>query len=261
MAAIHGAAIHAIVPALSRIYGPEELPARWLVVAGTCRSGENNIYVPAPKGSFFAKSNLPESSVFALSYFWMRDMGKVNDKAYELEISHHSVVQWEQLFRDICVKYFMRNPPFIGAFGCTVEIDETLVTRRKHQWFFGGIERGSGRAFLLLVRRRDARSSWRAYNQISDSWRAYNQISMLPQAYWHLTVNHRLNFVDPQSGAHTQNVESLWQKYKQIGKRRYGIDRHAMRITCASSCGRNSSNFEAGHSSISGDQAAALYPC
>ncbi|KAK6039433.1 hypothetical protein COOONC_23061 [Cooperia oncophora] len=58
---------------------------------------------------------------------------------------------------------------------------------------------------------------------ISDSWRA-NQISMLPQAYRHLTVNHRLNFVDPQSGAHTQNVESLWQKYKQIGKRRYGIN-------------------------------------
>uniref|UniRef100_A0A0N4WFM2 DDE_Tnp_IS1595 domain-containing protein n=1 Tax=Haemonchus placei TaxID=6290 RepID=A0A0N4WFM2_HAEPC len=105
----------------------------------------------------------------------------------------------------------------------------TLVARReyncgrlvrRHQWLFGGIQRGSGRAFLRLVRRRNAPTLLRLIGKfirpgttiISDCWRAYSQIAALPNAYRHLQVNHQLNFVDPQTGAHTQNVGSLWQK-------------------------------------------------
>ncbi|PIO56247.1 hypothetical protein TELCIR_22354 [Teladorsagia circumcincta] len=216
----------------------------WICNRRACRTGPSNmtkVYVPARKDSFFEKSNLTESKVFALSYFWLRDMGKVNDKEYELNVGHTSVIQWEQFFRDVCVEHFRRNPPIIGGFGCEVEIDETLVTKRKynrgrwvrrHQWLFGGIERGSGRAFLRLVRRRDASTLLRLIMKyirpgttiLSDCWRAYSQIAALPNAYRHLQVNHQLNFVDPQSGAHTQNVESLWQKYKNMSKRRYGIN-------------------------------------
>ncbi|VDO27508.1 unnamed protein product [Haemonchus placei] len=92
-------------------------------------------------------------------------MGKVKDEAYELHMNPRTVVQWKKCFRDVCAEHSRRNTPIIGGFGCEVEIGETLVTRRKynrgrwvsrHQWLFGGIERGSGRAFLTLVRRRDA---------------------------------------------------------------------------------------------------------
>ncbi|VDL81224.1 unnamed protein product [Nippostrongylus brasiliensis] len=149
----------------------------------------------------------------------MEDIGSVATKEYELGISHGSVVYWER-FRDV---------------------DETLVTKRKynrgrwtrqHQWLFGGYERGSGNSFLVLVRRRDARTLLKLITKyirpgttiISDSWRAYNGISSLPQGYLHLTVNHRMNFVDLNSGAHTQNIECHWQKFKALAKRKYGIN-------------------------------------
>uniref|UniRef100_A0A915D2C6 Transposase n=1 Tax=Ditylenchus dipsaci TaxID=166011 RepID=A0A915D2C6_9BILA len=34
-----------------------------------------------------------------------------------------------------------------------------------------------------------------------------------------------MNFVDPESGAHTQAVESLWQKYKKRHKNEFGTAR------------------------------------
>lgn len=97
---------------------------------------------------------------------------------------------------------------------------------------FGGIEVGSDRAFITLVRARDANTLLRIiakrirpFTTIhSDSWRAYNNISLLPSMFRHLQVNHQLNFVNPQTGCHTQNIESFWQKFKAVAKRKYGIN-------------------------------------
>ena len=37
--------------------------------------------------------------------------------------------------------------------------------------------------------------------------------------FQHLTVNHSLQFVDPQTGARTQNVERSWKSAKEENKR------------------------------------------
>ena len=50
---------------------------------------------------------------------------------------------------------------------------------------------------------------------MSDEWRSYRQIVNLPQQYSHLTVNHSYNFVDPETGAHTQGVGSMWRSCKR----------------------------------------------
>lgn len=44
---------------------------------------------------------------------------------------------------------------------------------------------------------------------ISDCWKAYNCLEI--EGYKHLTVNHSYNFVDPDSKAHTQNIERAWR--------------------------------------------------
>ena len=44
----------------------------------------------------------------------------------------------------------------------------------------------------------------------------------MPEGYQHETVNHNLHFIDPETGAYTNTIESLWQKFKQGHKARYG---------------------------------------
>ena len=47
----------------------------------------------------------------------------------------------------------------------------------------------------------------------SDQWASYNQVGTLPNVSAHRTVNHSVEFVS-QSGVHTQNVESYWNRSK-----------------------------------------------
>ncbi len=85
--------------------------------------------------------------------------------------------------------------------------------------------------FLVPVPHRDANTLLPLIRQyilprttvMSDMWGAYNMGGML--GYHHFTVNHTHNFVDPNTGAMTQHVESMWQKAKQAHKARYGTDR------------------------------------
>ena len=48
---------------------------------------------------------------------------------------------------------------------------------------------------------------------VSDEWRAYRR-ALTELGYRHLTVNHSRWFVDPATGAHTQNLERAWLTYK-----------------------------------------------
>lgn len=47
----------------------------------------------------------------------------------------------------------------------------------------------------------------------SDELRAYACLS--EEAYRHVRVDHNRNYVDPQTGLHTQNTETTWQTYKR----------------------------------------------
>jgi hypothetical protein len=62
------------------------------------------------------------------------------------------------------------------------------------------------------------------YNHHFYRWLAHDGIANLPQGYAHLTVNHSINFVDPVTGAHTQSIESKWQKFKHKIKKFYGLN-------------------------------------
>ena len=46
---------------------------------------------------------------------------------------------------------------------------------------------------------------------ITDKWKAY--INLQNHGYVHLDVNHSQNFVDPESGAHTNRIEGTWTLY------------------------------------------------
>ena len=48
----------------------------------------------------------------------------------------------------------------------------------------------------------------------SDEWAAYNRVQRLSNVSSHGVVNHSINFVEPTTGVHTQNVESLLEQSK-----------------------------------------------
>ena len=56
----------------------------------------------------------------------------------------------------------------------------------------------------------------------SDCWRAY--LILGEYGYDHLAVNHSRTFVDPLTGANTQNIEGLRAIVKQKFKSMKGID-------------------------------------
>jgi len=58
----------------------------------------------------------------------------------------------------------------------------------------------------------------------SDEWAAYRQIQER-LGFAHEAVNHSVCFVDPNTGVHTQNVESYWAKIKQKIKAMKGVNR------------------------------------
>ena len=91
-------------------------------------------------------------------------------------------------------------------------------------WVFGMVDTSSSPAlgYMEVVSRRDAATLLpiiQAHTQAgtiihSDQWRAYSQVHTLPNVSSHSTVNHSLEFVDPVTGTHTQNVESYWNRVK-----------------------------------------------
>ena len=59
----------------------------------------------------------------------------------------------------------------------------------------------------------------------SDSWKGYNTNDLVANGYYHLTVNHLENFINPIPGVNTQMVESMWCHAKARNKRHKGTAR------------------------------------
>ena len=89
------------------------------------------------------------------------------------------------------------------------------------KWVFGGICRETKACFLVPVERRDKDTLIPIIRAqilpgtcvMSDMWKAYDCLQ--DEGYNHLTVNHSLNFVDPDTGAHTQRIENTWWGIKR----------------------------------------------
>ena len=100
------------------------------------------------------------------------------------------------------------------------------------QWVFGGICRETKEAFVVAVEDRSCltlmNAIWdnikegttiysareRCYSHsiapADDCWKGYPTKELLASGYEHFKVNHTYNFVDPSSGAHTQNIQRVW---------------------------------------------------
>jgi transposase-like protein len=85
---------------------------------------------------------------------------------------------------------------------------------------FGGVERESGETFLVAVPDRTADTMMTIIRDwiepgptvISDLWAAYRNLDT--QGYTHRTVIHSIQFVNPDTGAYTNNIGGTWRSVK-----------------------------------------------
>ena len=147
--------------------------------------------------------------------------------------STETVIDWYNYCREVCADRIMKQHARpIGGPGTTVEIDESKFGKMKYhkgryiegQWVFGGICRETKACFLVPVERRDKETLLPIIRAqllpgtrvMRDMWKAYDCLQY--EGYHHLTVNHRLNFVDPDTRAHTHMVGSKtkYASYRNI---------------------------------------------
>ena len=140
-----------------------------------------------------------------------------------------TIVDWCNFAREVCATILENESEPIGGVGKIVEIDESKFGKRKYHrgrrvdgvWVFGGIERDSKKCFLVTVEDRTAATLIPIIKQyilpgtkiMSDCWKSYDKLS--EEGYVHGTVNHSIEFVNSETGDHTQTIESTWRAVKR----------------------------------------------
>jgi len=213
---------------------------RWRCKRRECR--EN---ISIRRDTWLEGSKLSFRQIVLFLYCWSKELSSIKFCEDELDIAKCTAIDWSNYLREVCADTVIRNPFVIGGPNCTVEIDESLFTRRKNhrgrqlpqQWAFGGICRETAECFMFAVPDRGAATLMPIITQcirpgttiISDQWRAYNGIVAAPgMGYTHETVNHSLHFVDPNTGANTQRIERSWKTAKERNKRHNGTHRQML---------------------------------
>ncbi|GFO19927.1 hypothetical protein PoB_004643200 [Plakobranchus ocellatus] len=184
------------------------------------------------KDSFWESSHLKFKQIVELLFLWAFKIpvSTANDL---VDVSEKTIVQWFAYFRDICTNNLVNNPYRIGGPGVIVEIDESLVAKRKNnvghvveqRWVFGDVCPATGQGFLTHIADKSAATLLPLIMRYvepgsiihSDGLPSYNNIATLPvnPPYQHLVVNHNRNFVDPVTGACTNHVECYWKNCKR----------------------------------------------
>ena len=143
----------------------------------------------------------------------------------------------ECLFREVCLHDVLDSSQQIGGEGIEVEIDESKFGKHKYyrghkvdgQWVFGGREKyNNSKIFMVPVNKRDAKTllpfitKWIAKGSIihSNCWRAYSELENM--GYHHATVNNSKQFINPETAACTNSIESDW-RHAKVSMQTYGV--------------------------------------
>ena len=189
------------------------------------------------KNTFFEKSKLSLGKIMQLMSHWLSDIEVTMAAAFS-EVSKVSAIQWYTYFRDITSWKLVHIEDKLGGPGKVVEIDESLMFKKKHnvghhvdqRWVFGMYDTDRKNGYLEYVQQRDEATlvpiiqEWILPGTIihSDGWRAYANLGNL--GYIHQVVNHNQNFLDPVTGACTNHVEAYWGRIKRRIKRVKGSE-------------------------------------
>ena len=182
-------------------------------------------------GTWMERTRLTAMQVVDLVWAWCSRVAGAVLRAEGRISSCSTSTDWTRFFREICMTaLMMEDGGMIGGVGHVVEIDESKFSKRKYNrgrdlrkgWVFGGFDRQTKKCFFEFVEDRTAETLLEIIQRrivggsiiCSDEFRSYRRLSEL--GYEHQTVNHSVHFIDPESGAHTQNIECCWGCLKRF---------------------------------------------
>ncbi|KAK5640057.1 hypothetical protein RI129_010868 [Pyrocoelia pectoralis] len=191
-----------------------------------------NFSVSAKKGTIFDGSHLNITTICQFICHWLHGAyPRQRFLVEELQMSSATIIAWSSFCREICINYLSLISAILGGDGVTVEIDEAMTGKLgdkiEGRWFLGGFERDTKKLFIVPIPDRSAATFLQVVRGrimpgttiISDCWRAYDCLN--DEGFRQFTVDHRLTFVEPSTGAHSANIDRLWRDVR--GKiSRYG---------------------------------------
>lgn len=188
-----------------------------------------NRKISMKSNSFFSRCRLKSCEVMHIGYMWLSKAS--NDTAIiHTGKNKETICVYYKYFRELISKNITLEDTKIGGDGVIVELDESKLGKRKYNrghrvegvWVFGGVERTpERRTFFVPVETRDAETLLNVIEQhvlpgsiiFTDMWRGYYRIEE-ELAMRHFVVNHSQNFVDPDTGVHTNTIEGTWNGLK-----------------------------------------------
>lgn len=201
--------------------------------------------------TIYYNSNLEIFKAVDLIYWWSIDMHIKNAK-HEIETTNsNTVCNWYAKLRFLVMNYMRKNTrKKIGGPGKIVQIDESLFSKRKYNvgrqvkkiWIVGGIQYDSNEVFFVETFYRNAESLKNIILEnvelgtiiYTDCWAGYCELNSI--GYFHFTVNHKTNFVDPFSGVNTQKIEGNWSVVKRWLKKKNISNRSDLFLYFAEFC-------------------------
>ncbi|KAG0427002.1 hypothetical protein DMUE_5933 [Dictyocoela muelleri] len=194
------------------------------------------------KNSYFEDCHIDLKKFLKLLFYFYYEINSSEWVIKQLQMSFSTYYYFKKRFESAIVRDYILNKNPIGGKGHEIQIDESLFNRRKYWkgrlkepiWVFGGIDKGTKECFFHIVNDRSTETLLplikmeikEGSNIVSDCWKSYNQVHKY--GFRHFTVNHKKNFVNPETKKHTQNIENLWMIVKKKIHSDYGINRNAL---------------------------------
>ena len=179
--------------------------------------------------TIFYKTRVKKITILQILDLWMNKMSLSAIK-YVLNLKNRKII-WRVLKRvaAFLVPNYRKAEFTLGGKDIIVEVDESKFGRRKYNrghrvngvWVLGMVEKTPERKIKLIAVDDRSKATLEEYlkNNVdtgsiiyTDGWRGYSGLGVIFSC--HQTVNHSLNFKDPETGVHTNTIEGNWAGIK-----------------------------------------------
>ena len=206
-----------------------------------CNRGKKSIR----DGTIFDNCDLSTQNMLTIMWHFIHNLHEKQCANYTniSQKNNTAIIKWYKYCREVVTEWYWdpQNTPKLGGYGKIVEFDESFFPGKPKynrgrrlgedawddddKWVFGMTERGTLDAVAIQVPSNRSRKDLLPYIDqycktgtifCSDGWKAYNKLqnNLELEDILHFSVNHSENFVDPETGAHTQTIEGFWRQCK-----------------------------------------------